>query len=131
MGRPLGVTSGLLKRFLLLAAIFWNLAESGVAGDFNTPNFGFCFGSNGTRDDPSGLTRRLRSVFLNSTTRKGQIVDDIYLNMIRRTGEHLYASSLKNTKLNCQKFISNFIPDSTQNIELKPDFSDGKRTICT
>lgn len=37
-----------------------------VGGDFKTPNLGFCSGSKGTLDDPSGLTSRLRSVFLNS-----------------------------------------------------------------
>lgn len=63
MGRHLGVLRGVPAHFLFRA-----LAASGVAGDFNTPHLGFCWGSKGTREDPSGLTRRLRSVFLNSET---------------------------------------------------------------
>lgn len=46
--------------------LFRARAASGAAADFNTPNLGFCRGSKGTREDPSGLTWRLRSVFLNS-----------------------------------------------------------------
>lgn len=43
-------------------------------GDFKTPNLGFCSGSKGTRDDPSGLTSRLRSVFLNSEGHKHSVI---------------------------------------------------------
>lgn len=64
-GRRLGVLFGILKPVFLLG-VFLPLHESGVGGDFKTPNLGFCVGSKGTRDDPSGLTSRLRSDFLNS-----------------------------------------------------------------
>ncbi|KPP72740.1 Zinc finger protein 665-like, partial [Scleropages formosus] len=53
-----------------------NLCEKAVVlkveGDFSTLNRGFCWGSKGTRDDPSGLTSRLRSVFLNSGQQKAE-----------------------------------------------------------
>lgn len=52
--------------FLEAAGVFFTLEDRGVGGDFRTPNLGFCSGSKGTLEEPSGLTRRLRSVFLNS-----------------------------------------------------------------
>lgn len=52
---------------LVLPAGFF-VMETGVGEDFKTPNLGFCVGSKGTRDEPSGLTSRLLSVFLNSVT---------------------------------------------------------------
>lgn len=54
---------GVVFRVLL---VFLVLLVREASGDFRTPNRGFCWGSKGTRDDPSGLTSRLRSVFLNS-----------------------------------------------------------------
>ncbi len=68
--------------FLGPLGVFLTLLESGVVGDFKTPNLGFCFGSKGTRDDPSGLTSRLRSVFLNSAAWQGKIikVQQLWLN---------------------------------------------------
>lgn len=52
--------------FLPAFGVLLMLVGCGVGGDFNTPDLGFCLGSKGTRDDPSGLSNRLRSVFLNS-----------------------------------------------------------------
>ncbi|TNN48399.1 hypothetical protein EYF80_041385 [Liparis tanakae] len=46
------------------------LVATGVGGDFKTPNLGFCLGSKGTRNEPSGLTSRLRSVLRNSAGRR-------------------------------------------------------------
>lgn len=68
VGRARGVLRGVPAHFL-----FRTLAPGGAAGDFNTPHLGLCWGSKGTREDPWGLTRRLRSVFLNSeSTAEGQ-----------------------------------------------------------
>lgn len=42
------------------------------SGDLSTPHLGFCRGSKGTREEPSGLSSRLRSDFLNSAGGAGQ-----------------------------------------------------------
>lgn len=60
----MGVAFGVLLVFFLVMLV------REAIGDFSTPNRGFCWGSNGTLDDPSGLTSRLRSVFLNSGNHK-------------------------------------------------------------
>lgn len=60
--------------FFLRIGVFFTVALSRVGGDFSTPYLGFCCGSKGTRDVPSGLTNRLRSDFLNSAPIRAETV---------------------------------------------------------